>query len=224
MLIREPVASLPSRRKQTPGRFRPGVAQRRRSMALQGEDLYEELGFEEAEGEAEGFEEEAEGFEEEAEGFEEEAEGFEEEAEGFEEDSFLRSALGGILGAEGEGFEEDMLGAEEEEFEEGEGFEEFEDEMAYALGAEDSDEFFRRLRRIARRAAPVIGRIARVAAPILSRIPHPYAQVAGRVAGVAGRLLPQAEDDALDAFAELAAVNPRVIPLVAGIAARRVVR
>src|SRR5262245_52268641 len=137
MLIQEPVASLPSRRKQTPGRFRPGVAQRRRLMALQGEDLYEELGFEEAEGEAEGFEEEAEGFEEEAEGFEEEAEGFEEEAEGFEEDSFLRSALGGILGAEeeefeeGEGFEEDMFGAEEEEFEEGEGFEEFEDEMAY---------------------------------------------------------------------------------------------
>ena len=128
--------------------------------------------FEEAEGEAEGFEE-----------FEDEAEGFEDEAEGFEEDSFLRSALGSVLGAESE-----------KEFEEGEGFEEFEEEMAYALGAEDSDEFFRRLRRIARRVAPVIGRVARVAAPILSRIPHPYAQVAGRIAGVAGRLLPQAEE------------------------------
>jgi hypothetical protein len=185
-------------------------------MAQQEADLYDELGFEEAEGfegfegfeeGAEGFEEEAEGFEEEMEGFEEEAEGFEEEAEEFEEDSFLRN----ILGAESE-----------EEFEEGEGFEEFEEEMAYALGAEDSDEFFRRLRRIARRIAPVIVRVARVAAPILSRIPHPYAQIAGRVAGVAGRLLPQAEDEALDAFAELAVMQPRAIPLVAGIAARTI--
>ena len=165
-------------------------------MAMQAEEMYEELGYEEAEGEAEGFEE------------------FEEEAEGFEEDSFLRT-VGGAIGG--------LLGAEEEEFEEGEGFEEFEDEMAYALGAEDTDEFFRRLRRIARRIAPVIGRVARVAAPILSRIPHPYAQIAGRVAGVAGRLLPQAEDDALDAFAELAVVSPRAIPLVAGITARRIV-
>src|SRR5262245_38123549 len=88
--------------------------QRRRAMALMGEDLYEDLGYEEAEGEAEGFEE----FEEEAEGFEEE--GFE-EGEGFEEeeDGFLRGALGSILGAEEEGFEE------------ADGFEEFEDEMAY---------------------------------------------------------------------------------------------
>src|SRR5215813_13436483 len=96
-----------------PGRSRPGAAQRRRAMAMMGEELYEELGFEEAEGEAEGseeFEEEAEGFdefEEEGEGFEEfeeEAEGFEEfeeEGEGFEEeDGFLRSALGSVLGAE----------------------------------------------------------------------------------------------------------------------------
>ena len=52
-------------------------------MALQAEEMYEELGFDEAEGAAEGFEEE-EGFEE-GEGFEEfeEGEGFEDEA--FEE-------------------------------------------------------------------------------------------------------------------------------------------
>ena len=182
-------------------------------MALQAEEMYEELGFDEAEGAAEGFEEE--------EGFEEM-----EAAEEFEEDAF----------EEGEEFEEFEEGEEFEEFEEGEGFEEFEegegfeDEafeegMSYALAAEDTDEFFRRLRRLARRAAPIIGRVARVAAPILSRIPHPYAQVAGRVAGVAGRLLPQAEseDEALDAFAELAVANPRAIPIVAGLAARTVV-
>jgi len=49
----------------------PKLLKRRRSMAEA--DLYDELAFDEAEGEAEGFEE----FEEEAEGFEEEAEGFE---------------------------------------------------------------------------------------------------------------------------------------------------
>src|SRR5215831_13160451 len=155
-------------------------------MALQAEEIYEELGFDEAEGAAEGFEEE--------ESFEEM-----EAAEEFEEDAF----------EEGEEFED-------EAFEEG---------MAYALAAEDTDEFFRRLRRLARRAAPIIGRVARIAAPILSRIPHPAAQIAGRVAGVAGRLLPQAEseDEALDAFAELAVANPRAVPIVAGLAARTVV-
>jgi hypothetical protein len=185
-------------------------------MALQAEDMYEELGFDEAEGAAESFEEmEA------ADEFEEmdAADEFEEmdAADEFEEDSF-------------EAMEEF------EEFDEGEGFEEFEEVasfeddaleegMAYALAAEDTDEFFRRIRRLARRVAPVIGRVARIAAPILSRIPHPYAQAAGRIAGVAGRLLPQAEseEEALEAFAELAVINRRVVPLAAGIAARTIV-
>jgi hypothetical protein len=183
-------------------------------MALQEAEMYEELGFDEAEGAAEGFEEE--------EGFEEmdSAEEFEEmeAAEEFEEDAFEESEEEFEEFEEGEGFEEfeDASAFDEEAFEEG---------MAYALAAEDTDEFFRRIARLARRAAPIIGRVARVAAPILSRIPHPYAQLAGRVAGVAGRLLPQAEseDEALDAFAELAVANPRAIPIVAGLAARTVV-
>src|SRR5258708_801471 len=98
-------------------------------MDLQAEDMYEELGFDEAEGAAESFEEE---------------DGFEEmdAADEFEE-----------MDAADE-FEEDSLEAmdEFEEFEEGEGFEEFEEAdsfeedaleegMAYALAAEDSDEF-----------------------------------------------------------------------------------
>src|SRR5262249_17934965 len=138
-----------------------------------------------------------------------------EEFEEFEE--------GGFESEEFEEFDEEGF----DEFEEGEGFEEegFEEEMAYALAAEDTDEFFRRIARLARRAAPILGRVARVAAPILSRIPPPYAQIAGRVAGVAGRLLPQAEseEEALEAFAELAVANPRAIPIVAGIAARTIV-
>ena len=70
--------------------------------------------------------------------------------------------------------------------------------LAFALAAEDSDEFFRRLARVARRvvrtaatvarrAAPIVGRVARAAAPILRVIPHPAAQIAGRVAGRLGR-------------------------------------
>lgn len=181
-------------------------------MALHEEDVFEDLAYEEAEGEAEGYEEfdEFEGME----GFDEYEEG--DAGEEFEEDGFE--------GMEEDGFEE-FEAMEGEEYEEYEGGDEdtFEDAMAYALGAEDTDEFFRRLRRLARRVAPIVGRIARVAAPILSSIPIPAAQIAGRVAGAAGRLLPQAEDDALDAFAELAVRDRRAIPLVAGLAARRVI-
>jgi hypothetical protein len=36
-------------------------------------------------------------------------------------------------------------------------------------------------------------------------------------------LLPQAEDEALDAFAELAVMQPRALPLVSGIAARAII-
>src|SRR5512144_280536 len=189
-------------------------AERRRiQMALHEEDVFEDLASEEAEGEADAYEEfeEFEGME----GFEE----FEqaEAGEEFEEDGF--EAM------EQEGFEEFEGMEEGEDYGEMEAGDEetFEDAMAYALGAEDTDEFFRRIARLARRAAPIIGRVARIAAPILSRIPHPAAQIAGRVAGVAGRLLPQAEDDALDAFAELAVRDRRAVPLGAGLVARTVV-
>jgi hypothetical protein len=109
--------------------------------------------------------------------------------------------------------------------------------MAYALGAEDTDEFFRRiggfLRRaargavnVARRAAPVIGQIARTAAPLLRVIPHPLAQGAATAANLLGQLRMEgaSEEEALEAMAELAARNPRVRPVVAGLAARALVR
>lgn len=182
-------------------------------MALYEEDVFEDLAYEEAEGEAEAYEEfdEFEGME----GFEE----FEESEAGeeFEEDGF--EAM------EGDGFEEFEGTEEGEEYGEMEAGDEdaFEEAMAYALGAEDTDEFLRRLRRLARRAAPLIRRVAPIAGAILSRIPHPAAQIAGRAASIAGRLLPQAEDDAMDAFAELAVRDRRAIPLVAGVTARRVI-
>lgn len=161
---------------------------------------------------------------------------------------------------EGEGAEEfdEVDGAEEmeavDEYDEGDGFDEYdevdgaeegeeagedalEEALAFALGAEDTDEFFRRMRRVlrraargavnvARRAAPVIGRIARAAAPILRVIPHPLAQGAATAANLLGRLRMEgaSEDDALEAMAEIAARNPRLNPVVAGLAARALVR
>jgi hypothetical protein len=73
---------------------------------------------------------------------------------------------------------------------------------------------------------PIVGKIARGAAPILSMIPHPAAQVAGRVAGVLGKLRAEGAsvEDALEAVAEVAVRDPRALPVVAGLAARSVVK
>jgi hypothetical protein len=136
-------------------------------------------------------------------------------------------------------------GADEYEDEGDEGYDEFdagydegspnsfEDAVADALEEDDADEFFRRLRRIARgvaRGAQAVGRrvgqVARVAAPILRAIPLPQAQALSRVASVAGRLLADGadefeaidhlvdeyDDDAIDAAA----------PILAGMTLRRV--
>ena len=105
--------------------------------------------------------------------------------------------------------------------------------LAYAMAAEDSDEFLRRVRRAARRVAAgarrvgsVVGRVARVAAPILSVIPHPAAQAAARVARLASRLRYEgaSEEEALEAAAELAVRMRGALPVVAGAAARLLVR
>jgi hypothetical protein len=109
--------------------------------------------------------------------------------------------------------------------------------MAYALGAEDTDEFFRRalrgIRRVAggvartaRRVAPVVGRIARAAAPIARMIPHPWARAAAPALSLLGRLRAEgaSEEEAMDAFAELAAYDETARPIVAGLAARAAVR
>jgi hypothetical protein len=98
------------------------------------------------------------------------------------------------------------------------------------LGAEDEDEFlgnlFKGAKNLIQKAAPIVGKIARGAAPILSLIPHPAAQVAGRVAGVLGKLRAEGAtvEDALEALTEVAVRDPRALPVVAGLAARSVVK
>lgn len=102
--------------------------------------------------------------------------------------------------------------------------------MAFALDAEDTDEFFKKLwrgiKRVAKKAAPVIGKVARIAGPILRKIPHPYAQIAGRAAGLLGRLRAEGatEEEALEAFAEMAVRDKRAVPIVAGLTARTVLK
>jgi hypothetical protein len=194
-------------------------------MALYEENLYEDLA-DEAEGAADAFDD----------GFEEYDE-FDEadEADEFDEaDELEASGLdAGDEFDEGDAAEMEAadLGDEDidayEDVDSFEGDEDaFEAGMAYALAAEDTDEFFRRIGRFIRRAAPVVGRIARAAAPILRVIPHPIAQGAATAANLLGRLRFEgaSEDEALEAMAELAARNPRVIPVVAGLAARTLVR
>ena len=136
---------------------------------------------------------------------------------------------------EEEGFEEFDEFGEEMAFDEAE--EALEDVMAYALDAEDTDEFFGRLfkgiKKIARKAwrgvrrvGRVVGKVARVAAPIASLIPHPYAQIASKGLGLLSKLRAEGatEDEALEAFAELAAYDEAVTPIVAGLAARSLLR
>lgn len=207
-------------------------------MAAFEEELYEDLGYEEAEGAAameDEFEMEEFGEEE----FEEEFDEF--EAEDYEDE---------------EGFfeEDDMDEFEADDYDEYEEFDEFEEDyaaedamdnvMAYALGAEDADEFFGRLfkglKKIGkkvvrgiRKAAPVVGRIARGVSRVASVIPHPYAQAIGRVAGVVGKAARLAqrlraegatEEEALEAFAEMAVRDRRALPIVAGLTARTVLK
>ena len=94
--------------------------------------------------------------------------------------------------------------------------------MADALAADDADEFFGKIVRAVRKAAPIVGKIARFAAPVLSAIPHPAAQIGSKVAGVLGKLRAEgaSEDEALEAVAELAVRDRRALPVVAGLAAR----
>ncbi|MGM4915036.1 hypothetical protein [Rhizobium sp. 768_B6_N1_8] len=187
------------------------------------ESMFDDLAFDEAEGAADSYD----GYDEADEGDEyddaDEGDEFEEADEGDEYEASSYDEMDGgdemdeVDEYEGDGFDE----GEEEAWDEA---------MAYALGAEDTDEFIRRVargvRRVAtavRRAAPTIGRIARAVAPVASLIPG-YGTAIGRVANVVGQLMADeaSEEESLAAFAELAVRNRAAIPLVAGMAARRV--
>lgn len=151
-------------------------------------------------------------------------------------------AIGGLLGAdEGDEFDEydEYDGYDEgDAYAEGDGFDEyadaesFEDAVADALDAGDSDEFLRRLRRFAGRALNVarrvgrgVGQVARVVGPIASMIPIPQAQAIGRIANIAGRLLAdgadefEAIDELLDGYDD--EMIDAAAPVIAGLTIRR---
>jgi len=141
-----------------------------------------------------------------------------------------------------EGDEMDELDSYDDEFDsydegEGDGLDEdsLDRVIASALAAEDSDEFLRRLAggirraaqgavRVAQRVAPVVGQVARTVAPIARMIPGPWGAAIGGAANVLGQLMADeaSEDEAFEAFAELATRNRAALPIAAGLAARRI--
>lgn len=214
------------------------------------EDMFDDLAYDEAEGAAALFDDD--GFDalDEMEG---EAALFDDADAWDTGDEFMDDAFDGLEGDDdfdayaaedayaADDFDDDFDGYDDyddyDDFEADEAEDLLDSAMAYALDAEDADEFFKKLWRgvkkvgrgvvkVARKAAPVIGKIARVAAPILSKIPHPYAQIAGKAAGLLSRLRAEgaSEEEALEAFAELAAKDPRALPIVAGLTARTVLK
>ena len=172
-------------------------------MAMRQQDIMADLAYE-ADGSADMWEDEADmfgdsGFEDD--GYEDAADYYEDEADWFEDDMAADEA------------DEDIGRA-----------------LGSILGAEDEDEFFGKLfsaaKNIVKKAAPVVGKIARGAAPLLSMIPHPAAQIGSQVANVLGKLRAEGAsvDDALEAIAEVAVRDRRALPIVAGLAARSVIK
>ncbi len=158
-----------------------------------------------------------------------------------DEDEFLGKLLGGITslvggaqfdeGDEYDEYDEGDFGDTFEEVEAAGDIESMEDVVADALDAADSDEFFGKIARLAKRVGKGIGSVARVVGPIASMIPLPQAQLIGRVANVAGKLLADGadefeaidelvdglDDDAIDAAAPVLAgmMLRRALPSVA---------
>jgi hypothetical protein len=208
------------------------------------EDLFEDLAYDEAEGSAELYDDD--GFDaldelDEDTALFDEADGFD-ELDAFGGDDFDALDELDAYDDSGDGFEAMYA----DEFDGYEAYDDFEaaafenlldNVLAEALDAEDEDEFFKKLwrglkkvgrgvARVARKAAPVVGRIARVAAPVLSSIPTPWTQAAGMAASLLGQLRAEGatEDEALEAFAELAAKQPAALPVLAGLTARKVLK
>ena len=140
--------------------------------------------------------------------------------------------IGGLIRS-GQGFDEmEDWGEQGYDY----GFDALEDALADALAEEDTDEFFRRLGRIARnvgrrvgqvagRVGRGIGSVARVVGPIASMIPLPQAQLIGRIANVAGRLLADEADEfeALEDLFDLAETEDAIdaaAPFVSAVALR----
>lgn len=188
-------------------------------MAVTEREMLEDLAYAEAEGSSDmGESDEWDRFGESDDRFGESDDRFGEDEEMFGESDDADLWDSGDMFGEG-----DSLEAEEAE-------ESISNSLGSMLGAEDEDEFFGKLlggiKNIVKKAAPVLGKIARGAAPILSMIPHPAAQVASKVANVVGKLKAEggSVEDALEAVAEIAVRDPRALPVVAGLAARSVLK
>jgi hypothetical protein len=175
------------------------------------------------------------------------AEGFE-SFDGFEAEEGFEDYAEADYGAEDYGEEsygfEDYAEADYGEADYGEagyGFEDYaeadysdaaDDLVADALDAEDTEEFFRRIGRVAgqavstaRRVGRRVGQVARTVAPIASAIPLPQAQAIGRIANIAGGLLADGADDfeLLDSLIDLAEEEGDIdapAPIIAGLTVR----
>jgi hypothetical protein len=193
------------------------------------DDSMEDLGLDEIEGAAEGYTDEGD---------------FGDAGDDSGDDEFIRAAIGGAArpgaaATRGDGFESlddgDEFSADEgDHLDGGDSYdsEAFEDAIADALDAGDSDEFLRRIRRIAgaaARGAQRIGRgvgaAARTIAPIARLIPLPQAQAIARVANVLGRTLADGADESealedLFDYAETEDVDAAA-PVIAGLALRQ---
>jgi hypothetical protein len=196
------VASQPPVTPLANGRLR---AQEDCAMAMNSNDVMEDLAYGEAEGAADLWgEDDADMYEDDF-----ETDLYEDEYEDDLEDEF----------------EDDFETEDEEEADEFIG-----KLLGSALGAEDEDEFLGKLfsgaKKLISKAAPVLGKIARGAAPILSMIPHPAAQIGSQVAKTLGKLRAEGAsvEDALEAVAEIAVRDPRALPVVSGLAARSVIK
>jgi len=142
------------------------------------------------------------------------------------------AARGGAQGLDDFEGEDDFDAYDDDAPNPGDAYDSMEDAVADALAADDTDEFLRRLRNVARRAAQGaarvgrgVGQAARVIAPIARAIPLPQAQAVGRIAGALGRVLFDGADefDALDeVFDELEGDDAidAAAPVVAGLALR----
>jgi hypothetical protein len=172
-------------------------------MAVTEQDYLEDLAYE-SEGASDLFEEE------------DEFDGFEDAYEADELEDDFESDME-------DDFESDSLYADEMESE-------VIPMLGAALGAEDEDEFFGKIFNAVKKFGPKllsgVGKVARLAAPALKAIPHPYAQIGGQVAGLLGKLRAEGAttEDALEAVAEIAVRDRRALPVVAGLAARTLVK
>jgi len=186
------------------------------------ESMFDDLAFDEADDSFDEYDE-ADSYDEGDDGFDEADDGFDAADEGDPGDEYDETPVASFDAYDegDDGFDEGEDGYDEEAFDE---------LVAHALGAEDADEFFGKIAKglrgafnAVKRAAPMIGKIARTVAPIASMIPGVGTAVGG-VANVVGKLMADeaSEDEALDAFAELAVRNPAARPVLAGLAARKV--